>query len=138
MTNKRNLILTLFSLTSLVMTACGGGSDSKKGSGDGDGNGNGNNTETMSLFGTAAVGAAISNGTLLAKCADGSGFTQSVVTDANGTWSGKVSSDALPCALQISGGTPNVTLHSLATDSGVTNVTPLTDLVMALATNEDP
>ncbi len=56
----------------------------------------------------------------------------------DGSWSGTVASDALPCALQISGGTPAVTLHSLATVAGVVNVTPLTDLVLALATGQDP
>lgn len=44
----------------------------------------------------------------------------------------------MPCAIQVTGGTPNVTLHSYATQAGVVNVTPLTDLALALATSSVP
>ena len=44
---------------------------------------------TQSLTGTAAIGAAITDGTVTAICADGSTFTESVTTDANGNWSAK-------------------------------------------------
>lgn len=127
MTSKR-AITGLLALGALTLAGCGGGG----------GGGGGTPPPTSSLSGTAAVGAAIQNGTLTALCADGSGFTSPVTTDINGSWSGAVASDALPCALQISGGTPAITLHSLATSTGVINVTPLTDLILALATGQDP
>src|SRR5690554_1986274 len=127
MTSKR-AITGLLALGALTLAGCGGGG----------GGGGGTPPPTSSLSGTAAVGAAIQNGTLTALCADGSGFTSPVITDINGSWSGAVASDALPCALQISGGTPAITLHSLATSTGVINVTPLTDLILALATGQDP
>ena len=41
----------------------------------------------------------------------GSGFTNVVTTQANGTWSGTVANGVLPCALQVTGGTPSVTLQ---------------------------
>ena len=93
---------------------------------------------TQSLTGTAAIGAAITDGTVTAICADGSTFTESVTTDANGNWSGEVADGAMPCALQVTGGNPPVTLHSYVAAPGTVNITPLTDLIMASATGENP
>lgn len=93
---------------------------------------------TQTLEGTAAVGAAIVDGTVTARCADGSGFTEAVSTGTDGSWSGDIDSEALPCALQVSGGEPLVTLHSYAGAAGIINITPLTDLVLALATTQTP
>ncbi|MDF2447469.1 MAG: hypothetical protein K0S46_2705 [Moraxellaceae bacterium] len=115
-------------MLSLLLTACG--DDSSPAAGPA--------STSTTLRGTAAVGAAIVNGTLTARCADGSGFTATVTTDADGAWSGEVKNGVLPCALQISGGTPAITLHGFATSAGVTNVTPLTDLALALATTQTP
>ena len=58
----------------------------------------------MQLDGTAAVGAPLAGATVTAVCADGSGFTAAVATGAQGTWSGSVGANALPCALQIISG----------------------------------
>ncbi|MFP1677203.1 hypothetical protein ACLD02_00835 [Alloalcanivorax sp. C16-2] len=87
-----------------------------------------------SLAGTAAVGAAIQAGTVTAECSDGSGFTSPVTTQADGSWSGEVDGSALPCALTVTGGTPAVTLRGYAGQAGTVNITPLTDMVLALAT----
>lgn len=88
---------------------------------------------TVTLNGTAAIGAPITNGTVTAKCANGSGFTQAVTTNAQGAYSGSLAANSFPCALQISGGTPAVTLHSYALAAGTVNITPLTDLLIANA-----
>ncbi|MCC1496662.1 carboxypeptidase-like regulatory domain-containing protein [Alcanivorax sp. 1008] len=114
-----SLVASLF----LALSGCGGGSGGGGGS---------------TLSGTAAVGAAIVGGTVTARCADGSSFTQAVTTDADGSWSGKIDSSALPCALRVSGGTPPVTLHGYASTTGTTNITPLTDLALAQATSQTP
>lgn len=90
------------------------------------------------LAGTAAVGAAIVNGTVTAKCANGTGFTQTVTTNAQGSFSGSLPPASFPCALQITGGTPAVTLHSYALTSGTVNITPLTDLLIASASTQLP
>lgn len=90
------------------------------------------------LDGVAAVGAAIVNGTVTAKCANGSGFTQTVTTNSQGVFSGTLPITSFPCALQITGGTPAVTLHSYALTSGTVNITPLTDLLIATATTQTP
>ena len=86
------------------------------------------------LSGTAAVGQAIDGGRVTAKCADGNTFTQTVTTDANGNWSGTLASASMPCALQVTGGTPPDTLYSYATSTGTINITPLTDLALVQAT----
>jgi hypothetical protein len=93
---------------------------------------------TLQLTGTAAIGAPIVGGAVSAKCADGSGFTNPVATNAQGVFTGLIASGALPCALQVSGGTPAVVLHSYAATSGTVNITPLTDLILANASNQSP
>src|SRR5690606_29628205 len=82
---------------------------------------------TLQLTGTAAVGAPIVGGAVVAKCADGSGFTTSVGTNAQGVFTGLVASSAFPCALQITGGAPAIVLHSYTANAGTVNITPLTD-----------
>lgn len=107
----------------LVLSGCGG---------------SGGGSKSPTLSGTAAVGAAIVSGTVMARCSDSSSFTEAVTTDANGRWSGTLTSGVLPCALRVSGGSPAVTLHSYASSAGTVNITPLTDLTLALATGQNP
>lgn len=83
------------------------------------------------LSGTAAVGAPIINGQVIAKCQDGSGFLGNVITNSQGVFTGVVGADSLPCALQVSGGSPDIILHSFAFAPGTVNITPLTDLILA-------
>jgi hypothetical protein len=88
------------------------------------------------LSGVAAVGAPIVNAPVVAKCANGSGFSLNVTTNAQGAFSGEVSASALPCALKVTGA--SITLHSYALAAGVINITPLTDLIVANASTLDP
>lgn len=92
------------------------------------------------LSGTAAVGAPIVDATLTARCADGSTFKKTVTTDEQGRFEGEVSEGALPCALQLSGGSlpSGLRLHSFAGAEGTVNVTPLTDLILAIASTQSP
>lgn len=113
------------SVVSLLVAGCGGGSSSSDDTPD--------PVPTSALSGLAAVGAPITDATLTANCSDGSGFTTTVTTNSNGAWSGEVASAALPCVLRVSGGTPPVTLYGYAASAGVANITPLTDLALALA-----
>ncbi|MGI3129640.1 hypothetical protein ACRSLK_04480 [Halopseudomonas pachastrellae] len=119
-------------LGAALLSACLSG-----GGGGGSDNGGAAAGAGTTVSGTAATGAAIVSGTVTAVCADGSGFTDTVTTDTDGSWSGEVSNaQVLPCALRINGGTPNVTLYSLATATGNVNITPLTDLALALQVND--
>ncbi|MDO3387522.1 hypothetical protein QWI17_16895 [Gilvimarinus sp. SDUM040013] len=90
------------------------------------------------LNGLAAVGAAITNAIVTANCADGTSFTTAVTTNSQGAFSGTVATGALPCALQVTGGTPSATLHSYTNNGGRVNITPFTDMVIANATNMNP
>lgn len=108
----------------LLLSACGGG-------GDGGAGGLGS-----ALSGLAAVGAGIANGTVTARCVAGPVITGS--TDANGSFSLQLGSSTAPCMVQVSGGTPAVTLYSFAEAAGRVNITPATDLVVARALGADP
>ncbi len=119
----------------VLLSACGGDSGSGS-SNDTDGDNNGT-TASAELQGTAAIGQAIVNATLTATCQDGSGFTTSpVATDSHGKWQGKVASDQLPCLLKLSGGTPAIELTSMAFSKGTTNISPLTQAALVLATHD--
>ncbi|MEK9712001.1 MAG: carboxypeptidase-like regulatory domain-containing protein [Thalassolituus sp.] len=125
-------------LSSVLLSGCSSSSDSgspaaESGTGTAQAPAN-----TQAVSGTAAIGAAITDGTVTAICADGSSFTESVTTDAHGNWSGEVANGAMPCALQVTGGNPPVTLHSYVSAPGTVNITPLTDLIMASATGQSP
>lgn len=107
-----------------------------------DESGGGAAVPTSHLSGVAAVGAPISGGTVALHCADG--LARSVTSAASGAWSTRVPTAALPCAVQVSGGTVNgvanaLTFYSLAFGSTGTaqtaNITPLTDLALARAVN---
>jgi len=127
---KNHLATTTLLTSSILLAACGGSSSSSTSTPDQP------ETETATLSGTAAIGAAITDASVSARCEDGSGFIGSVMTDNNGRFEGNVEEGALPCALSVrdSDGTA---YHSLATVAGTTNITPLTDLAIALA-GEDP
>lgn len=117
---KSKLLLT--GLAAVVLTACGGGG--------------GDSTPTqaptsLKISGTAAVGAALPNVTVSAKCATGSG---SATTATNGTFTVSIDNAVRPCVLSVPG-PDNVTLHSVV-EAGtgttpVANITPLTELITA-------
>ena len=102
--------------------------------------GGGEGTATVSpgaLQGIAATGAAISGASVTAKCVAGpvlNGFTG---TDGKFSLT-LTSAHTAPCMLQVSGGTPNVTLHSFATASGQINISPVTDMIVTKALGSDP
>lgn len=119
-------------MAGVVALAAAGCSDT-----DGDGPDGG----ASGLTGTAAVGAPIVGGTVTAKCAGGQTFA--ATSTASGSYSIALPSSALPCALQISGGSiggnPNTqSFHSFASRSGTANLSPLTDLAVALASGSSP
>lgn len=112
-------------LVSALFSACGGG-----------------DLHTSNLLsGTAAEGAPLANATVRLRCADGSAFQTG--SNVAGLWQIVVTGQPLPCAVQASGGSvnglPNTTAyHAVAQSFGVTNITPLTDLVVARALAASP
>jgi pimeloyl-ACP methyl ester carboxylesterase len=108
-----------FQLASLgvagLLVACGGGT-------------------TYQITGLAATGAALGGAAVTAKCI--SGTTVTGTTAADGTFTLVLSNgQAMPCMVQVVKG--DTTLHSIATESGRNNVTPLSDLVVTKALGSD-
>jgi len=76
----------------------------------------------------------MSGAAVTAKCASGAPIT--ATTSADGTFTLILTkAETMPCMLQVSNGA--TTLHSIATDNGRTNVTPLSDLVVTKALGSD-
>ncbi len=75
------------------------------------------------------------------KCA--SGATASATTASDGTWSASLKTSDYPCAARVVGGQANgknlaSALHSVAAAPGTTNITPLTDIIVAVLGKQDP
>lgn len=122
-------VLMLAAAAALV--ACGGGSDGETTSPPA--------ATATSLSGTAAVGAPIAGGTVQVRCS-GSSAVLEAVTGANGSWLVDTTGQALPCAVRVTGGSlaSGQALHSVALSFDTTNITPLTDLIVANATGKLP
>lgn len=94
------------------------------------------NTPASNLTGTVATGAPVSGATITARCSNGSSYT--TTSRPTGSYGLVVPAAGFPCAVRASGtGLPAGTsaLHSFAPAPGTTNVTPLTDLALALQVN---
>ncbi len=141
MKHLKNIIrmATAFAVISAV-TACGGGG--------GDGTASSgvapppNAPETGAVSnGVAAVGAPIVGGQVTLKCA--SGATAAASTGADGGWTVSIKSGDYPCLIRVAGGRAGGeeltgALYSVASGAGVSNITPLTDLIVAALNNQDP
>ena len=105
-----HLAVAILAITAL--TSCGGG-----------------DVNTLSLTGTAAIGASIAAAPVEGKCATGSATT---TTAADGTFTLTSTTATLPCLLRIT--LPNGAgyLHSVAQSGASTaNITPLTEIITA-------
>ena len=113
-------------LLCLALVGCGGGTESTA-----------TITTPFTLTGTAARGAAISAGTVNAKCSDG---TATTTTAANGSFTLIFNAgQTLPCMLQVTkAGVTPLELYSFASSSGNVNLTPLTDLALTKALAASP
>ncbi|NML97845.1 carboxypeptidase regulatory-like domain-containing protein [Paraburkholderia sp. RP-4-7] len=95
-----------------ALVACGGGNDS-------------GSSQGATVSGTAAVGAAMANASIVLTCKNGAG---SATANASGAYSATFKFDG-PCAITASSGT--IALHSFAAGAGTYNVTPLTELLLS-------
>lgn len=123
---SRYVVLSI-AIASLIVGGCNSGGES------GDDSRTGDETQVR-LSGTAAEGAAITGATITAKCSGGSGFSERVVTDQNGNFEAEVAASSLPCALQVGGNS----YRSYAQQGGTVNITPYTELSLAIATGSNP
>jgi hypothetical protein len=105
-----------------LLSACGGGGGGA----------------APSLSGVAAVGDPIIGGEVTANCSDGNPYLANP-TSRSGAWSiATVPAAAFPCVVQVSYGAPESTLNSYAAGPGVVNITPFTDLILAMAAKGNP
>ena len=120
------------SLSSLVLlAACGGGGGSSTGGG----------ATSVNTTGTAAIGSPIVGGTVALKCA--SGTTTSTTTGSDGSWTVSLKASDYPCVAEVSGGQANSValtsaLHSVLAAPGVSNITPLTDIMVGVLGKQAP
>ena len=134
---RRKSLSPLLVGVALALTACGGGG------GSGTPVASTPTAVPVTLTGTAAVGVPLAGSTVSARCTTGAAVTPAT-TSATGQWTLNLGSVAmLPCAVEITGGTVSgaantQVLHSYAQAAGVVNVTPLTDMVVAMAANAQP
>lgn len=94
--------------------------------------------QLVALSGRAAVGAPIANAPVDARCDGGEGFVESVTTDESGGFQGQVEASALPCSLRVTGESEDKVLHSYADSEANINITPFTDLIIALSASRAP
>ena len=103
--------LGLIAAAVTVLTACGGGG-----------------SVTPTISGVVATGAPVSGGKVSLKCTSGS--VTGITTGTDGSYSvADASALVPPCLAEATGGTQ--ALHSIATGYGTTNVTPITELMVA-------
>jgi len=109
-----------------TLAACGGGC------------GGGTASAPGALYGVAATGAALTNAAVSAKCIAGPVINGTTNATTGAFTLNLTSAHTAPCILEVTGGTPAVTLHSFATQTGLVNLTPITELIVAKAFGGDP
>lgn len=135
---SKNNTFRIFAAAALAfaLSACGGG-----GGGDSSSGGSTPAPSSATVSGVAAIGAPIVGGSVSLKCA--SGATASAVTGADGTWQASIKNGDAPCVIRVSGGQADgkpldAPLHSMIVQPGQANITPLTDLMVGIVTNQQP
>ncbi|WP_133976181.1 hypothetical protein [Acinetobacter calcoaceticus] len=88
------------------------------------------------VVGTAFSNSALNGANVTAICKDGAGFKSSVVVNAQGQWQGELDSSKLPCRLQVKAN--GQSYHSYIDQERDVNINPLTDMVIAYASNQIP
>lgn len=127
---------------SSALAACGGGGGGNSSASNNPGGGS-PTPENVTVSGIAAFGSPISGGTVTLK--DANGTLKSTTTGSNGAYSIDVTGLATPFTFELIGlvGGDQVVLHSV-TDSApsaggvVTNITPLTEAIVANIAGGDP
>ncbi|MFZ6735638.1 hypothetical protein ACO0LG_27210 [Undibacterium sp. Ji42W] len=121
MTARHRILTGGLCLMISLLAACGGGSSTAS-----------NpvvipQSTSLSLRGTAAIGKAIADSAVNYKCRTGTGATR---TAADGTFEINLhAGSALPCILETSNPANGKKLHALAVNTGVINLTPLTEML---------
>ena len=120
----KTLSYSLLTAVLCSLAACGGGGGSSS------------SFSGITLTGVAATGAAISSGTVEAKCKTGTGTATS---NADGSFEVKVSNGVGPCMLKAVDPITKTTVYSFVEQGSTTaNINPVTHLVVANVLGDDP
>jgi pimeloyl-ACP methyl ester carboxylesterase len=90
----------------------------------------------ISIDGLAATGAAVAGKVVTIKCAVGDPAT--ATTDSRGAFRFDLTTQGMPCMLEVDAGGTMGKLHGFTTTAGRVNVTPLSSLVVARALGANP
>jgi hypothetical protein len=113
--------------TALTLSACGGGDSGTP--------------QTQTVSGVAATGLPLAGAAVNLTCASGSG---TATTAGDGSYSVTLSGSTLPCVLTATSSDSKTVLHSVVPGSGsasgttTAQITPLTELLLAQLSGQDP
>lgn len=131
-----NIICKISGLLSVILlTACGGENGNSvieaKIS-----QSNQNEVTYKLISGTAFSTSALNGANVTAICKDGIGFKNTVNVNTQGKWQGEVDNSKFPCRLQVKAN--GQSYYSYVEREGNVNINPLTDMVVAYASNQVP
>lgn len=123
-------VLLLFSSIFALTTGCSGGGGSSTGAGA-------QAAAAKTVTGVAATGAPIAGGTVWIKDSSASPVERQQQTASDGSFSFIAADLKPPFMLKAASTAATQNLYSVATDYGMTNITPLTTIVVAQASQRD-
>lgn len=131
-----NIICKISGLLLVILLIACGGENSNSVSEAKISQSNQNEVTYKLISGTAFSTSALNGANVTAICKDGIGFKNTVNVNAQGKWQGEVDNSKFPCRLQVKANGQNY--YSYVEREGNVNINPLTDMVVAYASNQVP
>ena len=131
-----NIICKISGLLLVILLIACGGENSNSVSEAKISQSNQNEVTYKLISGTAFSTSALNGANVTAICKDGIGFKNTVNVNAQGKWQGDVDNSKFPCRLQVKAN--GQSYYSYVEREGNVNINPLTDMVVAYASNQVP
>lgn len=131
-----NIICKISGLLSVILLIACGGENSNSVSEAKISQSNQNEVTYKLISGTAFSTSALNGANVTAICKDGIGFKNTVNVNTQGKWQGEVDNSKFPCRLQVKAN--GQSYYSYVEREGNVNINPLTDMVVAYASNQVP
>lgn len=131
-----NIICKISGLLSVILLTACGGENSNSVSEAKISQSNQNEVTYKLISGTAFSTSALNGANVTAICKDGIGFKNTVNVNTEGKWQGEVDNSKFPCRLQVKAN--GQSYYSYVEHEGNVNINPLTDMVVAYASNQVP
>lgn len=131
-----NIICKISGLLSVILLIACGGENSNSVSEAKISQSNQNEVTYKLIAGTAFSTSALNGANVTAICKDGIGFKNTVNVNTQGKWQGEVDNSKFPCRLQVKAN--GQSYYSYVEREGNVNINPLTDMVVAYASNQVP